>query len=329
MAKVATTVIATIAIPRQASLDMARPRCVLTTSSIASCATRPVFRVAPKRREPPVRGTSPARPASSICRMRPPVARRSRSRPHPTTLRTGSPSSRAGMVGMLVREAGGQWWFTDEGTGTHVKWTYTAEPRTCSRCVMLFPVIRILWNRYMRNVDAGDQDEGGKRNRTAGHGGGAMTQWDFDLVNAARAAGDDRPRTAPIADPGTRRSARPSTRTRIADGASGQSLVLCRCSGPRSATRGEACSRVRTSSGRRQPGPWIRRPTSAGAPDGKGWRRIIAPNGICVLGTWEITETQPVHRLLRPGIEGADHRPVLVRRQRDQARSAPVRSASA
>lgn len=25
-------------------------------------------------------------------------------------------------------------------------------------------------------------------------------------------------------------------------------------------------------------------------PDGKGWRRIIAPNGICVLGTWEITE---------------------------------------
>ena len=27
--------------------------------------------------------------------------------------------------------------------------------------------------------------------------------------------------------------------------------------------------------------------------DGKGWRRIIAPNGICVLGTWTITEDNP------------------------------------
>ena len=54
-------------------------------------------------------------------------------------------------VGMLVREAGGQWWFTDEGNGTHVKWTYTAESRNLLAMVMLFPVIRILWNRYMQN----------------------------------------------------------------------------------------------------------------------------------------------------------------------------------
>lgn len=28
-------------------------------------------------------------------------------------------------------------------------------------------------------------------------------------------------------------------------------------------------------------------------PDGKGFRRILSPNGICVLGTWEITEETP------------------------------------
>jgi hypothetical protein len=55
------------------------------------------------------------------------------------------------MIRMLVREAGGQWWFTDEGSGTHVKWTYTAESRTILAMVILFPVIRILWNRYMQN----------------------------------------------------------------------------------------------------------------------------------------------------------------------------------
>ena len=33
------------------------------------------------------------------------------------------------MIGMLVKEANGQWWFTDEGSGTHAKWTYTAESR--------------------------------------------------------------------------------------------------------------------------------------------------------------------------------------------------------
>jgi hypothetical protein len=52
---------------------------------------------------------------------------------------------------MLVREAGGQWWFTDEGSGTHVKWTYTAESRWMITMVILFPVIRILWNRYMQS----------------------------------------------------------------------------------------------------------------------------------------------------------------------------------
>jgi len=38
--------------------------------------------------------------------------------------------------------------------------------------------------------------------------------------------------------------------------------------------------------------------------DGKGWRRIIAPNGICVLGNWEITEDSPYTGYYRraPGV---------------------------
>jgi len=38
--------------------------------------------------------------------------------------------------------------------------------------------------------------------------------------------------------------------------------------------------------------------------DGKGWRRIIAPNGICVLGTWEITEDNPYTGYFRKGSRG-------------------------
>jgi hypothetical protein len=54
------------------------------------------------------------------------------------------------MVGALVREATGQWWFTDAGGGTQAKWTYTAEARSILAMPLLFPVIRILWHRYMR-----------------------------------------------------------------------------------------------------------------------------------------------------------------------------------
>jgi len=39
-------------------------------------------------------------------------------------------------------------------------------------------------------------------------------------------------------------------------------------------------------------------------PDGKGWRRIIAPNGICVLGTWEITEQNIYTGYFQQGSKG-------------------------
>jgi hypothetical protein len=38
--------------------------------------------------------------------------------------------------------------------------------------------------------------------------------------------------------------------------------------------------------------------------DGKGWRRIIAPNGICVLGTWEITADNPYTGFFAKGSRG-------------------------
>jgi hypothetical protein len=54
------------------------------------------------------------------------------------------------MIRMLVKEARGQWWFTDSGSGLQAKWTYTAESRNPLAAVLLVPVIKILWNRYMK-----------------------------------------------------------------------------------------------------------------------------------------------------------------------------------
>ena len=53
------------------------------------------------------------------------------------------------MIRMLVKEARGQWWFTDSGSGLQAKWTYTAEGRSVLAMPILIPVIKILWNRYM------------------------------------------------------------------------------------------------------------------------------------------------------------------------------------
>ena len=54
------------------------------------------------------------------------------------------------MIRALVREARGQWWFTDDGGGVRAKWTYTAESRNALGMIVLYPVIKILWNRYMK-----------------------------------------------------------------------------------------------------------------------------------------------------------------------------------
>jgi hypothetical protein len=53
---------------------------------------------------------------------------------------------------MLVRQANGQWWFTDDGAGTHAKWTYTAESRWLLTLPLLMPVIKVFWHRFMRSA---------------------------------------------------------------------------------------------------------------------------------------------------------------------------------
>ena len=54
------------------------------------------------------------------------------------------------MIRMLVKEARGQWWFTDSGEGLHAKWTYTAESKNALGGLLIVPVIKILWHRYMQ-----------------------------------------------------------------------------------------------------------------------------------------------------------------------------------
>ena len=150
MAKVATTVIATIAVPRKAlwtwlvpgvfydQLDSVvrdeagLPGCVKTTGTTGPWDVAGSTRIVHLTDETSVRETVKVATA-----------------PDYFAYRLTDFSGR--MVRLLVREAGGQWWFTDEGSGTRVKWTYTAESRTWLAMLILFPVIRILWNRYMRS----------------------------------------------------------------------------------------------------------------------------------------------------------------------------------
>lgn len=54
------------------------------------------------------------------------------------------------MIRRIVKEARGQWWFTDNGSGIDAKWTYTAESKNFLGTLMLYPVIKILWHRYMQ-----------------------------------------------------------------------------------------------------------------------------------------------------------------------------------
>ena len=150
MAKVATTVIATIAVPRTAlwtwlipgvfydQLDSVvrdeagLPGCTKTTGTTGPWDVAGSTRIVHLSDETFVRETVKVATA-----------------PHYFAYRLTEFSSR--MIGLLVREASGQWWFTDEGSGTHVKWTYTAESRTRLAMLVLFPVIRILWTRYMQS----------------------------------------------------------------------------------------------------------------------------------------------------------------------------------
>jgi hypothetical protein len=54
------------------------------------------------------------------------------------------------MIRAVCKEARGQWWFTDRDSGLQAKWTYTAESRNLLGYFVLYPVIKVLWHRYMQ-----------------------------------------------------------------------------------------------------------------------------------------------------------------------------------
>jgi polyketide cyclase/dehydrase/lipid transport protein len=50
----------------------------------------------------------------------------------------------------FTHEARGQWWFEDAGDSTKIKWTYTFNAQSPLRKLLLVPIVKVLWNGYMR-----------------------------------------------------------------------------------------------------------------------------------------------------------------------------------
>jgi hypothetical protein len=151
MAKVATTVIATISAPRKAFYEWLVPgvfsnqlETVLRDEAGLPGVTRTTGTTGPWD----VAGSTRIVHLSDGTTCRETV--RTATRHDYFAYRLTEFSSR--IIRMLVREANGQWWFTDEGSGTRAKWTYTAEGRTVLAMPILIPVIRVMWKRYMSSA---------------------------------------------------------------------------------------------------------------------------------------------------------------------------------
>jgi hypothetical protein len=148
MAKVATTVVSTIAVPRRALYAWLVPGVFLNEldSVLRDEAGLPgVTRTTGTTGPWDVAGSTRIVHLSDGTFCRETV--RTATAPDYFAYRLTEFSSR--LIRMLVREANGQWWFTDDGSGTRAKWTYTAESRSFLATPLLIPVIRIMWNRYM------------------------------------------------------------------------------------------------------------------------------------------------------------------------------------
>ena len=205
------------------------------------------------------------------------------------------------MIGRLVQEANGQWWFTDEGSGTQGEVDVHGRGQVCARHANPLSGHQDSLASLHELGDETDQGARGEGSRE----GCAMTQkqWDFDLVALHG------PQEMTAEDRAYRGSRYAEVRKALyanpyRGGASGQEpgpLPMFK-STIRNAWRGlffgenkfrQASARVMDS----------RADLRWGA-DGKGWRRIIAPNGICVLGTWEITADNPYTGYFRKGSKG-------------------------
>ncbi len=205
------------------------------------------------------------------------------------------------LISRLVKEARGQWWFTPENGGTHAKWTYAYEAKAIWAVPLLTPIVKILWNRYMKAAMKVTKD----RAEREVAGGLAAHEWDFDLTALHGPQGmtdEDRAyqgsrysdvRAALFANPyrkgesGEAAGPLPMFKSTIRNAWSG-GLPGGRPDQLKQATARSVDSKTDLRWG----------------PDGKGFRRILSPNAICLLGTWEITEETAYTGYFKTGAKG-------------------------
>ena len=205
------------------------------------------------------------------------------------------------LIRRLVKEARGQWWFTDDGDGTRAKWTYSFEARSPWALPILVPLIKIAWHRYMRAA----MDVTRRRAEREVEGATPTDRWDFDLVKlhgpqqmtdedrAYRGSRYSEVRAALYANPYRAGQAGeiPGPLPRF------KSTIRNAWSGALPAGHADLLKQASARS-------MDSRADLRWGPDGKGYRRILSPNGISVLGTWEITEDTPYTGYFKKGARG-------------------------
>ena len=203
------------------------------------------------------------------------------------------------VISRLVGEARGQWWFSDDPAGTRAVWTYEFDSTSPFTMPILTPLIRVAWQRYMRAAIAAVKQRAERElaqstilwdfDRTALHGPQGMTEEDREYDGSRYAE----VREAIFANPcrggtsGEVPGPLPMFRSTIGNvwsGVFGRGAADHFKAAPARSIDSRAHLR------------W-------GA-DGKGYRRIISPNGICVLGTWEIREDTPYTGYFAKGAKG-------------------------
>jgi hypothetical protein len=205
------------------------------------------------------------------------------------------------LVRRLVKEARGQWWFTADGAVTRATWTYAFEGRAFWAAPVLLPFVKLVWKRYMRAAMEATKERA-EREVVAKP---ATRAWDFDLTalhgpqetteedRAYRGSRYAEVRAALYANPyragesGELPGPLPMFKPTIRNAWSG-----CLPGGSPDRLRQATARSVDSRTDLR----W--------GPDGKGFRRILSPNGICLLGMWEIIEETDYTGYFKAGAKG-------------------------
>lgn len=199
----------------------------------------------------------------------------------------------------LVREARGQWWFEESGGGTRMRWQYSFTPTSRLAGIALAPVVKVLWNRYMASA----METARRRAEAEVAPRLGLDRIDLEALHGPQqmTEEDRRPRGSRYAEVRAALYANPYRK-----GKSGQEP------GPLPRYR----STIRNAWTGLLPGGRPDQLNIASArsidsnadlrwgPHGRGYRRILSPNGIAVLGTWEVTEDTPWTGYFRRGARG-------------------------